>query len=226
MRAESLLHGVRRIDDQGETLLSLRTYSGSEPARRIDIAMDALLDIAELLRAGAPFPPRVDASATGEYRPDGGTDPIERDDDLVGHVLETSYECGGTTIERLGAEAADRVATHDRFETVGTWVIVPLGSAPPYARNWRPVIETLLAQLDSVLDDFDRIVRRIDASGNEGPLATGCRDVVEMLETIRRVVRRADADTRYVRGRTHQRQNRLLSTIETATTQLRSDDNA
>lgn len=226
MRADSLLHGVRRIEDQGEDLLAMRTYSGEEPARRIDIAMDALLDIAELLRAGAPFPPRVDGHGTGEYRPDGGTDTVSREDDLVARVLETSYERGGATIERFDAETAKRVMTGNRFETVDSWVIVPLGSSPPYSRNWRPVVEALLARLEDVLDDFERIGRRIGVAGVEGAFATGCESVVAMLETLRRIVRRADADARYVRNRTDQQQNELLSTIETATTQLQSDDNA
>ncbi|MGQ3413020.1 hypothetical protein ACT4ML_12250 [Natrinema sp. LN54] len=243
MRADSLLQGVRRVDEQGERLLSVRTFSGSEPALWVDIAMAALVDLAELLRAGAPFPPRLETEteaeagdrAGRECRPDGGSEPAtgtegkpaERDEaDIVRLVLETGYERGSTPIERLEPAVADRVAAADRLETVDSRVIVPLSTTAPYARNWRPLIETLLERLEGVREDFERIVRRVRAGDADGPLATGCEAIAQMLETLSLVVRRADADTRYVRDRADQRQDELLSTIEDATTQLRSDDNA
>lgn len=240
MRADSLLQGVRRVDEQGERLLSVRTFSGSEPALWVDIAMAALVDLAELLRAGAPFPPRLETEAEAgdragrDYRPDGGSGetatgseggPADQDD-LVRLVLETGYERGSTPIERLEPAVADRVAAADRLETVDSRVIVPLSTTAPYARNWRPLIETLLERLEGVREDFGRIVRRVRAGDADRPLATGCEAIAQMLETLSLVVRRADADTRYVRDRADHRQDELLSTIEDATTQLRSDDNA
>ncbi|SER37342.1 hypothetical protein [Natrinema salaciae] len=237
MRADSLLQGVRRVDEQGERLLSVRTFSGPDPAWWVDVAMAALVDLAELLRAGAPFPPRLEAEAGArsvelEYRPDGGTreagaeiDPQERDD-VVRRVLEAGYERGETTIERLEPDVADRVAADDRFETVGSRVFVPLSATAPYARNWRPLVRTVLDHLEDVLADFRRIVSRVRAAGAARPLTIGCESIVEMLETLSLVVRRADADSRYVRDRTDHRQGELLATIEDATTQLRSDDNA
>ncbi|QCS41028.1 hypothetical protein [Natrinema versiforme] len=242
MRADSLLQGVRRVDEQGERLLSVRTFSGSEPALWVDIAMAALVDLAELLRAGAPFPPRLETEIEAEAGdragrdclPDGGSDrtatesedgPEDRDD-LVRLVLETGYERGSTPIERLEPAVADRVAAAERLETVDSRVIVPLSPAAPYARNWRPLIETLLERLEGVREDFERIVRRVRAGDADGPLATGCEAITQMLETLSLVVRRADADARYVRDRADHQQDELLSTIEDATTQLRSDDNA
>lgn len=241
MRADSLLQGVRRVDEQGAQLLAVRTFSGSEPAVRVDIAMAALVDLAELLRAGAPFPPRLETETESEaddragrdYRPDGGAEletengdgPAEQDE-LVRLILETGYERGSTPIEDFEPAVADRVAAADRLETVDSRVIVPLAGTAPYARNWTPLIETLLARLEGVREDFGRIVRRVRADDVDGPLATGCEAIAQMLETLSLVVRRADADTRYVRDRADQRQDELLSTIEDATTQLRSDDNA
>ncbi|ELY65905.1 hypothetical protein [Natrinema versiforme] len=242
MRADSLLQGVRRVDEQGERLLSVRTFSGSEPALWVDTAMAALVDLAELLRAGAPFPPRLETEIETETSdragrdclPDGGSgrtatgsgeSPADRDD-LVRLVLETGYERGSTPIGDLSPAVADRVAAADRLETVDSRVIVPLSATAPYARNWRPLIETLLERLEGVREDFERIVRRVQAGDVDGPLATGCEAIARMLETLSLVVRRADADTRYVRDRADHRQDELLSTIEDATTQLRSDDNA
>lgn len=254
MHAGSLLRSVRRIDDRGERLLSLRTFSGDDPARHVDVAMATLVDLAELLRTGAPFPPRLDAlegrdgdRGTAAYRPDGGSsesatagDPDrEADADaLVRRVLATSYERGAAPVDRLESPDRDRVADDDRFETVDSWVIVPLSGAAPYARNWRPVLEALEQRIEGVLEDFRRIERRVRAAGSAGGattgaedadpglLAAGCAAIVEMLETLALVVRRAESDARYVRRRTDHRQDELLATIETATTQLRSDDDA
>ena len=242
MRADSLLQGVRRIDEQGDRLLAVRTFSDTDPARRIDETIDALLDLAELLRAGAPFPPRIegDPSRSGgrdergslEYRPDSGfqdgsvTDTHSRRDGLVRRVLETSYERGAASIELFDPETVDRVTTDDRLETVDSWVIVPLSSIAPYADNWHPVIETLLEHLDGILEDFRRLERRVRVAESDRTLRAGCGTIVEMLETLVFVIRRAVADSRYVHRRTDQRQAELLSTIERATTQLGSDHNA
>ncbi|NGM68960.1 hypothetical protein G6M89_08030 [Natronolimnobius sp. AArcel1] len=236
MRADSLLQGIRRIDRQGEQLLSLRTFSGVELGHRIDATMDALVDLAELLRAGAPFPPRVElvsnagggrSSRTNVTNPNC-TDADRDEFPLVRRVLETSYERGGATTDQLDPGIANRVVTDERFETVDSWVLVPLSGAEPYASNWRPVIETLSARLDRIVEDFRRIVRRVRAAETDRLLINGCEAVVEMLETLLLVVQRADADSRYVRNRTDQRQGELLSTIEQATTQLQpqSNDNA
>ncbi|ELY44632.1 hypothetical protein [Natronorubrum tibetense] len=243
MRADSLLQGVRRVDEQGDRLLAVRTFSDTDPSRRIDETIDVLLDLAELLRAGAPFPPRTegDPSRSGgtdterkslEYRPDGGfqgggaTDTHSRRDDLVRRVLETSYERGSAPIELFDSETVDRVTTDDRLETVDSWVIVPLSSIAPYADNWHPVIETLLEHLDEILEDFRRVERRVRVAESDRALRADCGTVVEMLETLVFVIRRAVADSRYVHRRTDQRQAELLSTIERATTQLGSDHNA
>ncbi|WP_200531156.1 hypothetical protein [Halorubrum sp. LN27] len=228
MRADSLLYGVRRVDEQGDRLLSMRTFSGPEPLRCVDVALDALVDIAELLRAAAPFPPRVEArggdgpTAVGP-RTDGGPGAV---DEAVAGVLAASYNRGSAALDRLDPAVADRVGDDERFETVDSRVLVPLSSSGPHARNWPPVIEALLDRLDGVREDFERVARRVEASAVGGTLASGCRAVAEMLGTLAGVVRRADADTRYVRDRTDHSQRELLSTIETATTQLRSDDNA
>lgn len=234
MRGDSLLGGVRRIDEQGERLLSLRTLSGPEPARRVEIATDALLDLAELLRAGAPFPPRVEAEATpaADARPDGGapsTEPrraAERGDALVRRVLEAGYERGATTVEGFDDATADRIAAADRLETAGSRVIVPLSRTAPYALNWRPVIEALLERLEGVRSEFERVRDRVRAAGIDRPFAAGCEAIVGMLESLSLVLERADAGVRYVRDRTDQRQGELLATIEDATTQLRGDENA
>ncbi|MFC4540395.1 hypothetical protein ACFO5R_00395 [Halosolutus amylolyticus] len=237
MRADSLLQGIRRVDEQGKRLLAVRTFSDPNPAWRVDVAMATLVDVAELLRAGAPFPPRLVEETCArpvkfEFQPDGGTRKTgtgidsQKRDDLVRRVLEVGYERGQATIERLEPDVADRVAADDRFETVDSRVFVPLSASAPYARNWRPLIRTALERLEDVLDDFRRIVSRVQASGAAGALTIGCESIVEMLETLSIVVRRADADTRYVRDRTDHRQGELLSTIEDATTQIRSDDNA
>lgn len=228
MRADSLLYGVRRVDEQGDRLLSMRTFSGPEPLRCVDIALAALVDIAELLRAAAPFPPRaearsVDGSGPADRRTDGGPTAV---DETIASVLAASYERGSATVGQLDAAAADGIAGDARLETVDSRVVVPLAATGPHARNWSPVIEALLARLDGVLEDFERVARRAEASATDGPLAAGSRTVVEMLGTLVRVVRRADADTRYVRDRTDHSQRELLSTIEAATTQLRSNNDA
>lgn len=228
MRANSLLYGVRRIDEQGTKLLGMRTFSGPEPLRCVDAALDALVDVAELLRAAAPFPPRVEApgaddSNTSDHRTDGGRG---ASDALVGGVLDASYERGSATLEGLDSALVDGLTDDDRLVTVDSRVVVPLSATGPYARNWPPVIEALLARVDGVREDFERVARRVEAAGAGGALATGCRAVVEMLGTLARVVQRADADTRYVRDRTDHSQRELLSTIESATTQLRSDNDA
>ncbi|WP_128903755.1 hypothetical protein [Halorubrum amylolyticum] len=233
MRADSLLYGLRRVDEQGTRLLAMRTLSGPEPLRRVDVAIDALVDLAELLRAAAPFPPRVEARGDDADGPRGGgadgprTDGGTRASDaLVASVLDASYERGSAALDRLDSAVVDGLGGDERFETVDSRVVVPLSTTGPYARNWAPVIEALLARLDGVREDFERVARRVAASGTDGALATGCRAVVEMLGTLARVVRRADADARYVRDRTDHSQRELLSTIETATTQLRSDNDA
>lgn len=228
MRADSLLYGVHRVDEQGDRLLAMRTFSGPEPLRCVDVALDALVDLAELLRAAAPFPPCVEGRAggpseTGDPRTDGGT---KTSDALVASVLDTGYEHGSVTLRGLDAAVADRVTADERLMTIGSHVVVPLSATGPYARNWPTVIEALLARLDGVREDFERVARRVDASGTGGALAAGCRAVVEMLGVLVGVVQRADADTRYVRDRTDHSQRELLSTIETATTQLRSDNDA
>ncbi|SDR44105.1 hypothetical protein [Natronobacterium texcoconense] len=232
MRADSLLQSVRRVDDQGERLLSLRTFSGPEPSRRIDVATATLGDLAELLRTGAPFPPRVGDTtirrADFDASPAGSSTTAETDrarsTDLVLGVLEHSYERGGARIDDFEPALADRIAADDRLETVGSWVLVPLSSTAPYARNWWPVVETLLDRLEGVLEDFRRVSRRVRVAGIDHSLATGCETVVDMLETLSLVVRRADADSRYVSNRTDQRQGELLATIENATAQLRGND--
>ncbi|WP_455449156.1 hypothetical protein [Natrinema thermotolerans] len=235
MRGDSLLGGVRRIDEQGERLLSLRTFSGPEPARRVEIAMDALLDLAELLRAGAPFPPRLESDAaarTVDARPDGGSrvgetnGDADREDALVRRVLEAEYVRGATTIEGFDDATADRIAAADRIETADSRVIVPLSRTVPYALNWRPVIETLLERLEGIRSAFGRVRDRVRAAGIDRPFAAGCEAIVAMLESLSLVIGRADAGGRYVRDRTDQRQDELLSTIEDATTQLRGDENA
>ncbi|APW97324.1 hypothetical protein CHINAEXTREME_05845 [Halobiforma lacisalsi AJ5] len=245
MHADSLLRGVGRVAEQGEHLLSLRTLSGPDPSRRVDVAMGALVDLAELLRAGAPFPPRPEVAGRGNDsrvpHPDGGSresspDDTGTEDALVRRVLEVGDEHDEVTLEAFDPAVADRIADASRFETVGSRVVVPLSSAVPYARNWRPVIEALIDRVEDALEDFRRIVRRVRAAGGNGTLVTGCEAVVEMLETLALVVQRADADARYVRERTDHRQGELLTTVERAATQLRpqqrtrsqtrSDDNA
>ncbi|WP_256393083.1 hypothetical protein [Natronoarchaeum rubrum] len=230
MRANSLLQGVRRVDQQGAALLSLRTFSGAGPTWRIDVAMSALVDIAELLRAAAPFPPHQrSATAIDDYRSDGGEvvdEAAVRRDDLVPAVLDASYERGGATVESLEPDVAEQVEASRRLRTVDSWIFVPLSPSGPYARNWKPVLETLLARLDDVLDDFRRIVGRVRADDSDAALTSGCDAIVEMVETLVRILRQADAGTRYVRERTDHRQGELLSAIERTTTQLRSDDNA
>lgn len=228
MRADSLLYGLRRVDEQGTELLAMRTFSGAEPLWRVEIALDALVDLAELLRAAAPFPPRVeerpaDGPGTTGPRTDGGA---RTSDALVSSVLDASYERGSPSLDGLGSVVMEGIADDARLETVDSRVIVPLSATGPYARNWLPVIETLLARLDEVRKDFERVARRAEASGNSGAFAAGSRAVVEMLGTLARVVRRADADARYVRDRMDHSQQELLSTIATATTQLRSDNDA
>lgn len=230
MRADSLLGGVRRIDEQGERLLSLRTFSGPEPARRVEIATDALLDLAELLRAGAPFPPRLEpdaAARTVDARPDGGSSADgPHGDALVRRVLEAGYERGATTVEEFDDGTADRIAAADRLETAGSRVIVPLSRTAPHAFNWRPVIEALLERLEGIRSTFGRVRDRVRAAGIDRPFAAGCEAIVAMLESLSLVIERADAGVRYVRDRTDQRQDELLSTIADATTQLRGDENA
>lgn len=230
MRGDSLLGGVRRIDEQGERLLSLRTLSGPEPARRVEIATDALLDLAELLRAGAPFPPRLEPDATAgpaDARPDGGS-PADgpNGDALVRRVLEAGYERGATTVAGFDDETADRIAAADRLETADSRVIVPLSRTAPYAFNWRPVIEALLERIEGVRSAFGRVRDRVRTAGIDRPFAAGCEAIVAMLESLSLVLERADAGVRYVRDRTDQRQGELLATIEDATTQLRGDENA
>ncbi len=230
MRGDSLLGGVRRIDEQGERLLSLRTLSGPEPARRVEIATDALLDLAELLRAGAPFPPRLESDAAA--RPDGGSpadgtrDDAVRGDALVRRVLEAGYERGAATVGGFDDATADRIAAADRLETADSRVIVPLSRTAPYAFNWRPTIEALLERLEGIRSGFERIRDRVRAAGIDRPFAAGCEAIVAMLESLSLVIERADAGVRYVRDRTDQRQGELLATIEDATTQLRGDENA
>ncbi|OLZ42564.1 hypothetical protein A6E15_17055 [Natrinema saccharevitans] len=235
MRGDSLLGGVRRVDEQGSRLLSLRTFSGPEPARRVEIAMDALLDLAELLRAGAPFPPRLEpdaAARTADARPDGGSrvggtnGDEDCEDALVRRVLAAGYERGATTVEGFDDATADRIAAANRLETVDSRVIVPLSRTAPHAFNWRPVIEALLDRLEGVRSAFGRVRDRVRAAGIDRPFAAGCEAIVAMLESLSLVVERADAGGRYVRDRTDQRQGELLSTIADATTQLRGDENA
>ena len=234
MRADSLLQGVRRIDHQGERLLGLRTFSGAEPSRRIEVTMTTLVDLAELLRASAPFPRRIEgdlaAWTESEYCPDGGLSETvvgqqsSDEDGLVRRLIERSYEQGPLTVDRLAPETVDRVAVADRLATVDSWVIVPLSATTPYAHNWWPVVAVLLDRLDEIVAGFRRLARRATTESAGGPFAAGCEVIVDMLETLLAVVRRADANSRYVRHRTDHRQDELFSTIEAATTQLRSDN--
>lgn len=234
MHAESLLQGVHRIDEQGQQLLALRTFSGPEPSQRVDTVMTTLVDLAELLRASAPFPPRVErtlpAPTEAECLPDGGCSErtVERqspdENALVRRLIERSYEQGPMTVDQLDPDTVDRVAAAERLATVDSWVIVPLSATAPYAHNWEPVVGVLLDRLDGIGDAFGQLARRARTGATAGPFVAGCEAVVEMLETLVAVVQRADANSRYVRHRTDHRQDELLSTIEDATTQLRSDN--
>lgn len=223
MWAASLLCGLRRVDEQGEKLLRIRAFSGGEPLHRIKIALDTLGDLAELLRAAAPFPPRVDIDASSENSTDDRT--AVSDAQLM-DVLDTSYEFGSARLDRVESVIADRITGDERVKTVGSWVIVPLSATGPHARNWAPVIKTLLTRLSDVCRDFDRIMGRIEAGEREGVLVSGCRTVKTMLETLLRVVQRADASTRYVHNRTSHDGQELLSTAEKAVTLLRRDNDA
>ena len=235
MYADSLLHGVRQIDHQGDQLLTLRMLSGPKPRHHVEVTMSVLLDIAELLRANSPLPldPAAYGSMSGEteYRPDGGVhahteaDTL-RGDGLVSQMVEISYEQGPPTVDGLDAEIANRVAAADRLETVGSWVIVPLSATPPYALNWRPVIETILDRLDGLLDDYQRVARRARSDDSDRLLVDGLEAIVEMLDLLSFVIQRADATSRYVRTRTDHRQDELLSTVAQTTTQLWRNDDA
>jgi len=235
MYADSLLHGVRQIHQQGDQLLTLRTFSGPDPHHRVEITTSVLLDIAELLRANSPLP--LDPVAHGnmpdeaEYLPDGGVHAhteadTSRGDCLVSQLIETSYEEGPPTVDGLDSETVDRVADADRLETVDSWVIVPLSATTPYAHNWRPLIEVVLDRLDSVLEDYRRVARRARSENSDRLVVDGLETVVEMLEVLSSVIQRADATSRYVRTRTDHRQDELLSKVADTTTQLWSDDDA
>lgn len=253
MYASSLLQGIRHVDEQGDRLLSLRTLSGVEPSERLDAAIGTLLDLAELFRSSAPFPPRVERETEPTVGADSPGVPTNRnrsgeteDDDtrrtaptdLVRRVLELEYEHGAVTVEQLPAPFEDLVPELDRFETVQSYVFVPLASVGPHARNWPPTIAAILETADDVLADFRRLSRRVradvrrSATGHRAPagrsraLVSGCETVVDMLETLLGVVRRADADARYVRTRTDHDQRDLLTTVVDATSQLRGDDSA
>ncbi len=223
MWAGSLLCGLRRVDEQREKLLEIRSFSGREPLRRIEIALDTLVDLAELLRAAAPFPPRpeinISAENPAEIRTDAG-------DAQVMDVLDTSYEFGSARLDRFGSAVADKITRNERLKTVGSWVIVPLSTTGLHARNWAPVITALSVRVDDLCRDFDRIVGRVSAGESGETLVTGCRSIKEMLETLHRVIQRADASTRYVRSRTTHNGGRLLSTVKKAVTLLERNNDA
>lgn len=223
MWAGSLLCGLRRVDEQREKLLGIRTFSGRKSLQRIEIVLDTLVDIAELLRAAAPFPPRADIDPSAENSGETRTDVS---DAQVMDVLDTSYEFGSARLDRFEPVVADRITSNDRFKTVNSWVIVPLSATGPHAHNWAPVITALLARLDDLCRDFDRIVGRVTAGESDETLVAGCRTITEMLETLHRVVQRADASTRYVRSRTTHNGHKLLSTVEKTVTLLEGNNDA
>ncbi len=235
MYADSLLQDVRLVERQGNRLLKLRAFSGPEPRCRVDVTMISLLDLAEQLRASAPLPLQENQAEpmcieTGDC-PNGGhhkhaeADPLNKNG-LVSRLIETSYEHGPPMVDRLDPETVNRIETANRIETVDSQVVVPLSASAPYAQNWQPVLAVVLSRLEAALKDFRRLSRRARSDATDRLLATGLEGIVDMLEVFLLVIRRANAESRYVNSRTDHHQDELLSKVADATTQLRSDENA
>ncbi|UPW02276.1 hypothetical protein M0R88_09340 [Halorussus gelatinilyticus] len=188
MQAQSLLGSARALDRRLDDLLSATVLAG-DPAAWDDAAVvrTTLTDVAEQLRAGAPFPT--------------GGDPAPRDEAFVG-LLAALDERDRPTPERVaaaldgGERALDRLRETGRVEVAGSRVVVPLGRDPA-GSNWWALLEYLRDSVADLAGKASRVRGRVVVDGADAALVAAWDSVVERLDALETVLDETTANGRY-----------------------------
>ncbi len=187
MQAQSILGSARLVDRRLDDLLSA-TLLADDPAawNHAAVVRATLTDVAEQLRAGAPFP-------TG--------DPAAADESLFG-VLGVVAECGQATPERVaatidgGETALDRLRAADRVEVTGSRLVVPL-DGDSAGSNWLAVLEYLQKSVADLAAKASRVHSRVVVDGADPALVDAWDSVTERLDALETVLDETTANGRY-----------------------------
>lgn len=211
MYAMSLLGSVRHVERHGAQLLELQTITGRETEARLLDAMEALVDLAELLRATAPFP----LAQHGQ-----------RVENVVSRFLQAQYEQPSPSPEAIDDACLETGRAEAAITTGESWFVVPLGSRGPRAKNWGPLLDLVQRQTSELLEMYERVAGRIKSAGASQRLVDACHTVIEMIDTLATAVGQIVATTGYVTYRADDDGSSLLDAIKQKTAAFTGDTDA
>jgi hypothetical protein len=188
MQAQSLLGSARLVDRRLDDLLSAALLA-DDPAAWNDavVVREALTDVAEQLRASAPFPT--------------GGDPASGEEAFVG-LLGVIAESGRPTPEEVastiegGERALDRLRETGRIEVADSRVVVPLGRDPA-GSNWWALLEYLRNSVADLATKASRVRGRVVVDDAGASLVAAWDSVVERLDALEAVLDETTANGRY-----------------------------
>lgn len=211
MYAISLLGSTRRVERRGMQLLEMRTYPPTDTESKLLDAVVTLVDIAELLRAGSPFPP---------------VQHTQKIQTFLTELLQTRYEQPSVGPDECSEEVFETVRQEVGIEVGKSCFFIPLEGTETHTKNWHSVFSFLRSRVQKIIEDFRRIGRRLESGDSERRLVETCDNVVEMLEVFEYTLDRIMTTNRYVSYRTDQNQRELLDAIEQKATAIRGDTDA
>ncbi|NHN61193.1 MULTISPECIES: hypothetical protein [Halorussus] len=188
MQAQSLLGSARAVDRRLDDLLA-STLLADDPAAwsHAAVVRETLTDVAEQLRASAPFPTGGDpAPAAGQFR----------------GLLGVLADCERPTPDRVaagldGGEATlDRLREAGRVEVRGPRLVVPLGRDPA-GSNWWALLEFLAESVADLEAKASRIHGRAVVDGADAPVVDAWDSVTERLDALGEVLDETTANGRY-----------------------------
>lgn len=218
MQAQSLLGSARTIDARLEDLLSVNLLAGSSVAwTHAAVIRETLGDVAEQLRASAPFPATGDSARTGDaVRTDDSsrtgdsvrTDDSSRTGDSTGEdeaffdLLDALAANESATPERVaqfldgGQQTLDRLRDAGRVGVRASTLVIPLDGESS-GRNWWAVLEYLCESVDRLAAKASRLQSRVVVDGADSLLVTAWDSIAERLDVLRDVLDETIANGRY-----------------------------
>lgn len=188
MQAQSLLESTRTIDARLDDLLSVNLLAGSSVAWTHAAVIRATLgDVAEQLRASAPFPSSSDSTREDEAFLD-----------LLGALAESEDPTPECVAELLdgGQQTIDRLRDADRVEIRASTLVVPL-DGDPSGCNWWSLLKYLHESVGQLAAKAGRLRSRIVVDGTDNLLVTAWDSVAERLNVLGGVLDETIANGRY-----------------------------